>query len=233
MKGKLLLSAFVFGASYRRDCHNGIYRYCSKRDQFGPVCGTRERMSDEKTKLQSSQSREVDMKKYEMACVLALFFLSILSMKSEAQEWKPGVSDDGDFLYAATVNEAGRILGQYCYFDTGSCLYIVSMGITCTPGDEYPALVNSDAGSAQIRLLCSEKYHDENILFVNSFDDIDRIVRDANRVGFAVPMENDDFKVVRFSLRGAARTIDLMRATAAKSMKGKPQNRSRPAEERF
>ena len=67
---------------------------------------------------------------------------------------------------------------------------------------------------------------------MDSLDDIDRIVRNANDVGFAVAMQDGDLKVVRFSLRGAARMIDSVRNTAAKIIKGNPRNRSRPAEER-
>lgn len=177
--------------------------------------------------------REVDMRKYGIAFVLAVLCLSALCATSEAQEWAQGASGDGNLLYAATIDEAGPLLGQYCYLDTGSCLYVLSMGTTCSPEAEYPALVNSDVGSVHVSLLCSEKYNDENILFVDSFDDIDRIVRSANQVGFAVAMENGDLNVVRFSLRGAAWTIDLMRDRAAKIMKGNPRNRSRPAEERY
>jgi hypothetical protein len=138
-----------------------------------------------------------------------------------------------DFFLAATINAAGHLLGQYCYFESESCIYIIGIGITCTPGHQYPVLVNSDAGSSRVSFVCSHKYEDQYVLAINTFDDIDRVIRKATRVGFAVPMQNDDFKVARFSLRGAAQTIDFMLDAAETRMNRKLDNRRKPAEERL
>lgn len=110
-------------------------------------------------------------------------------------------------------------------------MYIVGIGITCEEKHEYPALINSDAGSAQVTLICAHKYEGENVLLVSGFDDIDRIVRAATRIGIAIPMENDQFKVSRFGLAGSTYAIDLMRAAAEAKMKHQPKNASQPSEE--
>jgi hypothetical protein len=47
-------------------------------------------------------------------------------------------------------------VGQYCYFKSGSCIYFVGISIACEVGSQYPSLLNSDAGSAHISLVCSQ-----------------------------------------------------------------------------
>jgi hypothetical protein len=46
------------------------------------------------------------------------------------------------------------------------------------------------------------------------FDDIDLVVRKAGYFRIAIPMESDQFKVVRFSLVGSTYAVDLMRAAS-------------------
>ena len=119
-----------------------------------------------------------------------------------------------EYVYAATVNTDGRILGQYCYFSESSCVYLVSLGITCEPGSEYPSILNSSAGVADVRLVCGHMYQGENVFFIKPFDDVDNLIKQANNVGFAVAMEEGTFKVVRFSLSGSTYAIEMMRAGA-------------------
>jgi len=59
-----------------------------------------------------------------------------------------------------------------------------------------------------------------------NFDDIDGIVKRASRVGFAVPMEGDQFKVIRFSLFGANKALAEMQGQANKVLFKKVYNRS-------
>ncbi len=52
------------------------------------------------------------------------------------------------------------------------------------------------------------------------FDQIDNIVSRASRaVGFALPLKENEFVVVRFNLQGAAPAIAVMRATAERQLK--------------
>lgn len=147
-----------------------------------------------------------------------------------SKDWAWSTDGDG-FYYAATANATGHILGQYCYFESGSCLYIVGIGITCEEGHEYPAVINSDASSSHVTLVCAHKYEGQNVLFIRGFDDVDRIIRAATRIGIAIPMENDQCKVSRFGLAGSTYAIDLMRAASAARMKRQPKNASQPSEE--
>src|SRR5690606_13328159 len=98
-----------------------------------------------------------------------------------SHDWQWDIDGDS-YYYAATETPSGHAFGQYCYFDSGSCYYLIGVKTTCDIGDEYPALLNSDAGSAHVTLICSHKFDDYNVFFITPFDDIDRIAKSASRV---------------------------------------------------
>jgi len=57
-----------------------------------------------------------------------------------------------------------------------------------------------------------------------NFDQVDKIIQQSSRVGFAIPMQDDEFRVVRFNVRGATRAISAMSEAAAKRSKAVPRN---------
>lgn len=125
--------------------------------------------------------------------------------------------DDPTAFYAGTENSAGQMLAQFCDTTEGSCVYVVGFDTTCDEGDPYPALVNSDAGTASIEFLCGgELDNGSNVMLVKGFDQMDSFIRKAKRIGFALPMQGDEFKAVRFSLKGSVAAIDAMRKVAAR-----------------
>lgn len=127
------------------------------------------------------------------------------------KEWAWDTSN-ADFAYAATVNDDGRVLGQYCYYSQSTCIYIVSFGITCEQGGEYPALINSNLGAVEVRLVCGHDLGKENAFYIKPFETIDGTIKDATNIGFAIAMESGYFKVVRFSLAGSTYAIESMRS---------------------
>lgn len=142
--------------------------------------------------------------------------------------------DNSDFFFAATINSSGHSIGQYCYFESGNCMYLVNLKVTCEVGHKYPALINSSSGAVHIEMVCSHEYEGDGVFAITPFDDIDNVVRQASRMGIVIPMEGDQFKVGRFSLAGSTYALDLMRAAAeqknAKQTKPKPD---KPDEEFF
>ena len=63
-----------------------------------------------------------------------LITLLILSTSTQAEmhtskDWSWNISGN-DYVYAATINKEGRVLGQYCYYKDSSCYYLVGLGIT-------------------------------------------------------------------------------------------------------
>ena len=172
-------------------------------------------------------------------CLAALMILSALLCGSlpaysfQDGDWYGSV-DNEDFYFAMTVNEAGHILGQYCYFENSTCLYLIDMGINCDEGHEYPSLINSSAGSSMVNLVCSHKTKEgKYVMAINSFDDIDRVIRSATRIGFAVPLADGQFKVSRFSLSGSVKAIDRMLAAAQKRVERGQKNLPLRSEERL
>ncbi len=126
------------------------------------------------------------------------------------------------------------MLAQFCYLESGNCIYAVAFGISCKEDSEYPALVNTDEGAQSIKLVCGGEYDGENFMVITEFDVIDSLIRKGSRIGFVMPMQGDEFKAVRFSLRGATRALDSMR-TVAERLRAKQDDRPRvsPAVERL
>ena len=144
--------------------------------------------------------------------VLCIFIFSRFTFSEEqiSKDWHWDLSYSDEYAYAATVNSDGRTLGQYCYYADNSCVYLVTLGITCEASAEYPSILNSNTGAADVSLICGHTYQGENVFFIKPFDDVDIIVMSANTIGFAVAMEEGTFKVVRFSLSGSTHAIKMM-----------------------
>jgi hypothetical protein len=136
----------------------------------------------------------------------------IASAEQRSGDWTYDTEDDGSGSLAAGVsNSSDQLLMQLCDLDSGNCFYSVNFAIQCDKDAKYPALVNTDEGSQAIEFLCRPLERDMHMLVVTEFDAIDKLVRTGTRIGFVIPMRGDQFKAVRFSLRGATRALDSMR----------------------
>jgi hypothetical protein len=133
--------------------------------------------------------------------VISLFLTQIASGTLWADEsygsWGVGFTDDRSSLYAATVNDSGDLLGQYCEPSDGSCMWLLGLSTKCDTGHEYPILANSDTGASQLDIVCGGQLHNGTYKYAfKNFDDIDSLVKHAERIGFAMPMQGDQFRVV-------------------------------------
>lgn len=156
-----------------------------------------------------------------LALLLAIPTFVTAAPEHEAGDWVYEAENDGsDVLFAATENAAGQTLLQLCYVESKTCIYAVDFEITCEEDARYPALVNTDVGAKSIVFVCS-KLQETHTLVATEFDAIDGLVRSGKRIGFAIPMEGDQFKAVRFSLVGATRALDSMRAATDRAGKKK------------
>jgi hypothetical protein len=136
--------------------------------------------------------------------------------------WAVSLSDDNSVASAYTVNDSGALLGQYCYASSGNCVWTLGMTTGCETGSEYPVLANTDTGSVQLKIKCGGRLPTGAYAYAfTDFDAIDKAVKNATRIGFAVPMQADEFRVVRFLLSGANAAINhmLQRAQAMKTGK--------------
>lgn len=155
-----------------------------------------------------------------VSCVLSPLILllipTIASAESiQSKDWKWNVDRD-DYFFALTINKSDHIFGQYCYIESATCYYLVATKTSCEKDTEMPALINSDQGAIHVTLVCKHEYVGGNVMIVEPFDDIDLVVRESSYFRLALPMEGDQFKVVRFSLVGSTYAVDLMRAATEK-----------------
>ncbi len=163
---------------------------------------------------------------------LLLFFSFLVSSialnnSSHAEsfgEWHTGTTDSGEkLLFAVTANDSGNLLGQYCSPSTGNCIWLIGMNASCKEGDQYPVLANSDKGSAHILVYCNAKLDSGLYSYVfTDFNIINDFIMKGSKIGFAVPLQTDQFRVVRFNLVGSNRAISAMRSTAEKIQRRSP-----------
>jgi hypothetical protein len=175
------------------------------------------------------------MIKFTMSCILLInLTLSGLSYAETgvSKDWAWNTDQD-NFYFAITTNSKEQILGEYCYIADGICFYIVGLDMACEPGSSYPVLVNSDKGADHVILNCAHEYNGRNILAIYEFDKFDDLVRKASRLSIAIPILDDKFRVIRFSLVGSSEAIDHMRRAAKKAVDTNtvPKKKALPAEE--
>jgi hypothetical protein len=125
-------------------------------------------------------------------------------------------------LYAASINDSGNVFGQFCFLGEGSCVWLVALKTGCQKGDKYPVLANSDAGAVHLEVYCDGQLESGLYRYAfTTFDPVENLVKQSARIGFALPLQEDEFRVVRFNLRGALAAISAMRAAA--------ESRTKPA----
>jgi hypothetical protein len=158
--------------------------------------------------------------------LLSVFFFIALGASSLARAEDNGkwtvVTDDPAMMYAVTFNDSGALFGQYCYPEEGSCLWLLGASTQCEKGHQYPVLANADGGAIPLKLVCqgsSKTGNDVKYTYVfTDFDAVSNLVKNASRIGFAVPLQADQFKVVRFEVDGSAEALAAMRAKASAAM---------------
>ncbi|TAK84820.1 MAG: hypothetical protein EPO20_13340 [Betaproteobacteria bacterium] len=161
-------------------------------------------------------------RKLILSICLALIAASAIAAPRQWGSWFSGEADSGDFLYAVTANDAGHLLGQYCFPDQNSCVYLLGTSAACEPGKQYPVLVDSDLGSAELLLLCSGQLESGHYRYLfTDFELIDDTVTRASKLAFVFLPVNDRFNVVLFDLVGSNEAIAAMRASAEAGMRGR------------
>lgn len=142
-------------------------------------------------------------------------------------EFKDWISMSSDtFNMAITMNEEESLLGQYCYFKSKKCIYQITIHIECDEGGDYPALLVVKSGSQALDLLCVTSDSQSSTFAVIGFDEFDQVIRGQSRIGIAVGMADERFKVSRFSLKGSVKAIDHMRLGTVRLIENRPDNKS-------
>lgn len=156
--------------------------------------------------------------------LMAVFLLMcVFSARAQTQfygDWSTGQTSSGDGFYAATINDSGNVLGQYCFPSAASCVYLLGMVTRCTKGKQYPVLVNATTGSFETQVYCGGPLEIGRYQYVfTQFDLMDNAVKKGTLIGFAVPLADGRFKVVRFKLIGSSKAIAALRAIAGSQVR--------------
>ena len=147
--------------------------------------------------------------------VMMIFVKTVYAEPKTFDSWVADSNASEGKYFAATVNDSGNLLGQYCFTGTGSCMWLIGAKSSCEKGSTYPILVNADTGAAQLSVTCNGRVNSDLYEYMfTEFAAIDAIIRNAKRVGFAVPLQGDEFMVYRFSLQGSIAALTVMRAIA-------------------
>jgi len=126
------------------------------------------------------------------------------------QDWTAGgSSDDQITTFAVTVNVDGDALGEFCYKNTHQCEWRYSSKIVCSNDEKGFVLINSDNlfnGSATTCLgtLIKSKPN-EYVRRIENWRAVEDVLTSegATTLGICIPLQNTQFQVSRWSVRGA------------------------------
>lgn len=150
----------------------------------------------------------------ELIGLLGFALVSIASAETVTHGdwyWSSDSLNDG-FIYSASTNDDGHILGQYCYFESDNCFYILAFDTSCEKGSAgYIGIANSELDARNVEFECLGILEGRLYGYIfKDFESIQEVVLQANKVGIAFPLQEDRFKVIRFSLIGSNEAIDGM-----------------------
>lgn len=150
------------------------------------------------------------------------------------EAWVTGANYKEGVLWAGTENSSGNAFGQYCYLESETCYYLISLDATCETDGTYETLVNADTGSQTAEMGCGWKTPDGRTVYIfQNFSEIDTIVRRASVIGIAIAMESGHFQVFRFNLKGSNAALDSMLTTANSIAATKKTPKALPAKEKI
>lgn len=132
-------------------------------------------------------------------------------------DWQVSYTDDKNWILAITINDSGNSFGKICQLSKGKCYWTFTASFPCKIGDTgFPLLANANEdGAASVDVVCSGKTGDDSYRYIfTNWKAIESLIQKSTRIGFAVPMQSDNFTVVRFSLDGMAKSIENIEKVA-------------------
>jgi hypothetical protein len=130
-----------------------------------------------------------------------------------------------DVYSAVTVNESGHTFGEYCNLDEGNCYWLIETSSSCEEGATSPVLGNSNGEAVNLELVCMGRLEGGTYAYAfTDFAEVDDLVRHSDRVGFAMPVGNDEFSLVKYNLRGMVDALEVLLAATSDRLKSAPHN---------
>jgi hypothetical protein len=129
-------------------------------------------------------------------------------------DWGVDRTDDGTAIAAATMLNDQAGFGEWCFYSSKSCTWELLIDIGCQVGEDHLILANSTSSYASLTVKCLGKASGGN-LYVYSFNwkDLEALIKspsDASKVAFAMPLQDSQFRVIRFSLNGVRESTGML-----------------------
>ena len=120
--------------------------------------------------------------------------------------------------FAIVANDSDDLFGEYCDpRPEGACQWLLVMPLPCETGSKAPAIANSDAGAESFTVQCLGPNSAGKYRYAFSpFDQMEDLIKRSSRIGLAFPLEQDQFRVVRFQMSGSSVALATMKKGAAK-----------------
>lgn len=150
-----------------------------------------------------------------MRSILLGMFLATAAVASHAQtktfsDWRIEVID-ANTLAAYTMNDSGGLFGKICYVDAQQCVWVLTSSAPCETDGEYAVLSNSKAGANMHSLTClPHRELGQQLMRFDRFEEVSAIAQQVGQVGFAFPIMDGQFRVLRFSLTGSTLATDQL-----------------------
>lgn len=139
--------------------------------------------------------------------LVALFLLPAQAISDEQiGDWYFKDSIEG-IQIANTVNTSELAAGVLCALTTGTCSAYIATTTGCSEGGLYPMMINSAVGAFLISSKCTEISGDR-FLVIQEFPETRAAFESGGEVGFVLPLESGQFRVMRFSTKGATAAIN-------------------------
>lgn len=119
----------------------------------------------------------------------------------------------------ATINDSGQIFGRNCNADNSHCSWQLVLATKCDADAEYPVLGASAQGASALTLKCAGKTADgEKYRYqFTSIKDLSGLIGKPGKIGFAFPIDDGTFTVIRFELQGMSEALTYANGRAKSS----------------
>lgn len=152
--------------------------------------------------------------KYFLALILSLVCV-LASAAERVGNWEV-IVDGSDVQIAKVTNSSSAVAGVICFVSTNSCSAYISAGISCEADAKYPLMLNSPTGANFSNSTCV-MIGNSPMLSIDDFSSAVAAFESGGEVGFAVPMQSGQFRVIRFDCAGATAAIRQARNIPQKS----------------
>lgn len=129
----------------------------------------------------------------------------------------------GQAVEAFTGNDSGSTFGLFCA--KNSCFSYIDVNIKCVEDDKATFLLNSDSGASHLITDCTHLSDSDGTRYLYTFQDkvLFEAMSKGEMISFAIPLHNAQFRVVRFSLKGAVeatkKALQFMKELDKKSIR--------------